>query len=82
MYQTWIGQRKRKQTHLRSTYTEQDDEKQYKSKKPLSEMLNKMEINADKKDNNNSDNDDDSTSDLKYLVTILQDDIEELKEHV
>lgn len=36
-------------------------------------MLNKMEINADKEDNNNSDNDDDSTSDLKYLVTILQD---------
>lgn len=44
-------------------------------------MLNKMEINADKEDDNNSDNDDDSTSDLKYLVTILQDDIEELKEH-
>lgn len=82
MYQTWIGQRRRKQTHLRSTYTEQDDNKQCKSKKPLSEMLNKMEINADKEDNNNSDNDDDSTSDLKYLVTILQDDIEELKEHV
>lgn len=36
-------------------------------------MLNKMEINADKEDNNNSDNDDNSTSDLKYLVTILQD---------
>lgn len=35
-------------------------------------MLNKMEINADKEDNNNSDIDDDSTSDLKYLVTILQ----------
>lgn len=32
-----------------------------------------MEINADKEDDNNSDNDDDSTSDLKYLVTILQD---------
>lgn len=31
-------------------------------------MLNKMEINADKEDDNNSDNDDDSTSDLKYLV--------------
>lgn len=81
MYQTWIGQRKRKQTHLRSNYTEQDDEKQYKSKKPLSEMLNKMEINTDKEDDNNSDNDDDSTSDLKYLVTILQDAIEELQEH-
>lgn len=50
---------------------------QYARKKSLSEMLNKMEIDADKDDENNNDNDDD----LKYLVSILPDVTEKLKEH-
>lgn len=42
----------------------------------LSEMLNIIEIDADKDDDNNNDYDDDSSSDLKYLVSILPDVIE------
>lgn len=39
-------------------------------------MLSKMKIDADKDDDNNNENDDDSISDLKHLVYVLTDVIE------
>ena len=50
------------------------DEIGHQSKKSLSEMLDQMEIARESED-------DDDSNDLKYLVTILPDVIDKLKEH-
>lgn len=66
------SKKKKANTPLRSNYTEHDDKRQYKSKKSLSEMLNKMKIDVDKDDDNNNVNDDESTSDLKSSQMLLR----------
>ena len=73
----WVSERSKKKkinTPKRTDDIYKQDEIGYQSKQSLSEMLDQMEIVRKSED-------DDDSNDLKYLVTILPDVIDKLKEN-